>query len=177
MPMLNPSTPQQKVFEFMKAFQPQDLPNESDGIRPLDWDSRLGQHCKKLVDEEIHELFAAVLLEDQLDAIGDSIYVLYYCLNAMGVYDFAPFFNEIHRSNMTKLWTWVEINSPSYYSRKADFEELEVPVAIGLVNPTKVNDRLFIVRNKLGKLIKSPSYSKPDLKSILALVKGYTHGN
>lgn len=60
----------------------------------------------RLIEEEVGELITAIN-EDNLvevaDGIADSLYVLIGCAVAYGL-DIEPLFNEVHRSNMTKLW-------------------------------------------------------------------------
>ncbi len=59
-------------------------------------------------------------------------------------------FAEIHRSNMSKLWSADEIDC--------------IPADCRAVN---VGDGRYIVRRNDGKIIKSPSYSPADLRGIV----------
>lgn len=58
-----------------------------------------------LIDEELAELdeaFAEENLVEVADALGDIIYVVFGAAIACGI-DLGPVFEEIHRSNMTKV--------------------------------------------------------------------------
>lgn len=68
---------------------------------------------------------------EMIDALGDLLYVVFGAFVSMGV-DAEPVFDEIQRSNMTKLWE----------DGKAH-------------------------KNALGKILKPPLWSPPDLKSVL----------
>lgn len=57
-----------------------------------------------LIAEELGELFEAWIDSDifeQIDALADILYTVYGYASTMGV-DIQPFFQEVHRSNMTK---------------------------------------------------------------------------
>lgn len=57
-----------------------------------------------LILEELEELSYAMGRDDfidQIDAVADLLYLVYGTAVAMGV-DIEPFFQEVHRSNMTK---------------------------------------------------------------------------
>lgn len=84
------------------------------------------------------------------DALADIDYVNQGAAVAYGL-NLEPFQTEVHRSNMTKLW------------KK---EELNVAEANGYEIIPKDNGN-YLVKNKDGKVVKSPSYSKADLKSVL----------
>jgi len=56
----------------------------------------------RLIREEIDELVCADTTVEAVDAIVDSIYVLLGYANRLGVW-IEPVFEEVHRSNMTKL--------------------------------------------------------------------------
>jgi predicted HAD superfamily Cof-like phosphohydrolase len=58
-----------------------------------------------LIEEEVHELAEALAKEnivEMSDAMGDILYVLLGSAVSFGI-DLEPIFQEIHRSNMTKL--------------------------------------------------------------------------
>lgn len=60
-----------------------------------------------LIEEEVHELRIAykqeeISLKEVADALGDILYVVYGAAERHGL-DMEPIFNEIHRSNMTKV--------------------------------------------------------------------------
>jgi predicted HAD superfamily Cof-like phosphohydrolase len=106
----------------------------------------------RLIDEEAQELAEATDKTEYLDAIGDLLYVVYGAALAAG---FSPHqvdaaFTEIHRSNMSKVWTDDEIDSIPADCRSH-----------------RVGDNRHIVRRNDGKIVKSPSYSP-------ARLEGYT---
>jgi predicted HAD superfamily Cof-like phosphohydrolase len=60
----------------------------------------------RLISEEMEEFEEATAAGDMLAAIkelSDLLYVVLGAANAYGV-DIEPFFDEVHRSNMTKTW-------------------------------------------------------------------------
>lgn len=60
----------------------------------------------ELIREEFNELIDAIALRslpDIADAIGDLLYVVYGTGVEFGI-PIAPVFNEVHRSNMSKVW-------------------------------------------------------------------------
>ncbi len=59
-----------------------------------------------LIEEELAELYTAQNNEDIVeiaDALGDLLYVVYGAAVTYGI-DLEPIFNEIHRSNLSKMW-------------------------------------------------------------------------
>jgi predicted HAD superfamily Cof-like phosphohydrolase len=106
----------------------------------------------RLIDEEAQELAEATDKTEYLDAIGDLLYVVYGSALAAG---FSPHqvdaaFTEIHRSNMSKVWTDDEVDCIPADCRSH-----------------RVGDNRHIVRRTDGKIVKSPSYSP-------ARLEGYT---
>jgi predicted HAD superfamily Cof-like phosphohydrolase len=79
------------------------------------------------------------------DAIADISYVNYGAANAYGI-NIAPIEDEVHASNMTKLFTEDEVQGLD----KRDF------------SIEKVGDR-YLVKNNDGKVQKSPSYTTADI--------------
>lgn len=72
-----------------------------------------------------------------------------------------PLFDEIMRSNWSKFWTTEEVNTPDSYPQ--DYEIIQMIPA----HPMDVKKRIYLVKDKNGKVIKSPSYSPPKLKEII----------
>ncbi len=143
---MNQTHPMELVREFMRTYQ-QCIPE-----RPIMPDPVTQNLRYRLIDEEAQELAEATDKTEYLDAIGDLLYVVYGAALAAG---FSPHqvdaaFIEIHRSNMSKVWTDDEIHSIPADCRS-----------------TRVGDNRHIVRRTDGKIVKSPSYSP-------ARLEGYT---
>lgn len=86
------------------------------------------------------------------------------CPNIQGEYGEGedPHFNEVMRSNMSKMWTLPELIANnrmlSYFvTNTSSMNEDEL----------SNTDRVFIVKNKDGKFIKSPSYSLPNFNLVI----------
>lgn len=105
-----------------------------------------------------------LFLVDIADSLGDQMYILIGTFVAHGLGDkVMDIFNEIHRSNMTKLCSSKEEAAEtlkSHYERKK--EE-------GYVQEMNVNGKLFFAcrRTKDKKIIKSINYSQPNLRDII----------
>jgi len=143
---MNQTHPMELVREFMRTYQ-QCIPE-----RPFMPDPVTQNLRYRLIDEEAQELAEATDKTEYLDAVGDLLYVVYGAALAAG---FSPHqvdaaFTEIHRSNMSKVWTDDEIDSIPADSRSH-----------------RVGDNRHIVRRTDGKIVKSPSYSP-------ARLEGYT---
>ena len=114
----------------------------------------------KLIVEEADELLMSETTEDALDAICDLLYVVHGSSIAFGFtkeqVDGA--FAEVHRSNMTKLWTAREVAALS-------LEEVKTK-QIERIGPDDL-ERCWLVKNLSGKCLKSPSYSPANLKPFL----------
>lgn len=133
---------QNLVARFMESFG-QPFPSEptmpKPGVITLRYD---------LIKEEADELLFAETLVEYLDAICDLLYVVYGAANAAGLNAVLveAAFLEVHRSNMSKLWTQAE---------KDAYKD-------GDMQWTPRFDQWIAKRD--GKVIKSPSYSPADLK-------------
>lgn len=142
---MNQTHPMELVREFMRTYQ-QLVPKIPILPDPVTQNLRY-----RLIDEEAQELAEATNPKEYLDAVGDLLYVVYGAALAAG---FSPHqidaaFVEIHRSNMSKVWTDDEIDSIPADCRS-----------------TRVGDNQHIVRRSDGKIAKSPSYSPPRLEII-----------
>ena len=76
----------------------------------------------ELIIEETRELIEAIIKEDIIgvaDGLGDLLVVVYGAANRFGI-PMKPVFDEIHRSNMTKVWPE---NTPKYmkYSKSGKY--------------------------------------------------------
>jgi predicted HAD superfamily Cof-like phosphohydrolase len=145
---------QQSVREFHQVFgatinEKPSVPSEQDQILRVD-----------LITEERDELAEATYhynppnLVGVADALGDLLYVVYGAGVTYGI-DLEPVFKEIHRSNMTKLWTEAEISSPAFHGNDYTCELVRAGV------------RCWLVKRADGKVIKSPSYSPADIAGVL----------
>ena len=86
------------------------------------------------------------------DAIADISYVNYGAALAYGI-DIQPVEQEVHSSNMTKLFTKeesIELN-PSFYTSKIVSD----------------SNKCVLVKDNNGKVQKSPSYTPANIKSII----------
>jgi predicted HAD superfamily Cof-like phosphohydrolase len=167
---------QNKVKEFMKVFG-QDCPDiptipdintrilrvkllleevlelaEASGVEiidtfnaPLDTSSI---KTNKIKFKEIEN--SATSLVGVADAIADISYVNYGAANAYGI-NIEPIEEEVHRSNMTKLFSLDEIS-------KLDQNNFKI---------TKISDNQFLVKALDGKVQKSPSYSSANIDILL----------
>jgi len=134
------------VEEFMLTFG-QDVPGISRMPKPEVQNLRF-----RLIDEEAQELAAATDLVEYLDAVGDLLYVVYGAALAAGFtsQQVDDALAEIHRSNLSKLWSEDELTNVPADARA-------LPAGKGR----------WIVRRNDGKVIKSPSYSPANLKPII----------
>lgn len=142
---MNQTHPMELVRDFMRTYQ-QLVPKI-----PILPDPTTQNLRYRLIDEEAQELSEATNAKEYLDAVGDLLYVVYGAALSAG---FSPHqvdaaFVEIHRSNMSKVWTDDEIDSIPADSRS-----------------TRVGENRHIVRRSDGKIVKSPSYSPPRLEII-----------
>lgn len=141
------STHKQNFVErFMRAYQ-QVVP---EAPRLPDDNTRMFRYS--LIIEEAGELLNSKDQVEYLDAICDLLYVVYGAALAAGMNSHLvdEAFLEVHRSNMSKCWTAQE---------KEDYTKNDI-----IFSP--YFDR-WVAKNKEGKVIKSPSYSKADLKPLL----------
>ena len=106
----------------------------------------------RLIDEEAQELRESVTLVQYLDAICDLLYVVHGASLVAGFsgQQVEDAFAEVHRSNMSKLWSADEIEC--------------IP---GGCFSSHAGDGRYIVRRNDGKVIKSPSYSPANLQPII----------
>ena len=139
------------VREFMRMFgqetpDKQTLPPES--VLALRW---------KLTDEENRELKFSKTTTDYFDAVLDKLYVTFGDAVAAGftAEEVSRGFAEVHRSNMSKLWTWEEV-STSKFDHGTTINEI-----------VSQHDKRFLVKRADGKVIKSPSHSRPNFIGII----------
>jgi predicted HAD superfamily Cof-like phosphohydrolase len=86
------------------------------------------------------------------DAIADISYVNYGAANAYGI-DIKPIEDEVHDSNMSKLFTNEEtdqINNDNF-----------------TIKAVRLAGKAFLVKNEDGKVQKSPSYTPANVKKYI----------
>lgn len=129
-----------KVKQFQETF------GQTVNRNPTLVDLELANLRFELMKEENEEYMQAVIDKDLVevaDALGDKLYILIGTILSHGMQEvIVDVFNEIHRSNMSKL------------------DENGNPIINGQ------NGVLDITR-ELGKVLKSPIYSKPNFDKIL----------
>lgn len=114
-----------------------------------------------LIDEELKEFNDATNIYEVADALGDLLYVVLGAAVTYGI-DLEPVFQEIHRSNMTKLWTGQEADDVTL-----EFRSKHNAICID-DNAAIRGERCFLVKRiSDGKVIKSPSYSPANIKAII----------
>jgi predicted HAD superfamily Cof-like phosphohydrolase len=136
---------QKQVAEFHAVFQ---VP-EGDILCHKTRDLRVN-----LIREELIEFSCASTRGEIADALGDLLYVVVGSAVTYGI-DLEPVFDEIHRSNMTKLWTDEEIQSLP--------EGCTVTFSRDKSHTGHEYERKHVVKRGDGKVIKSPSYSPAQL--------------
>ena len=111
------------------------------------------------IKEELLEMITASLNKDVVemaDGLCDVMYVLVGYILEVGVQDrFLDLMNEVHRSNISKTCS----------------SEREARLTIEMVEPEngscyykRIGDKYVVYRTSDSKVMKSISYSKPDLK-------------
>lgn len=89
-----------QVEEFHKVF------NHKISDKPicLIQDSELKNLRYKLMKEELEEFKNANTITDQVDALGDLLYVTFGTLVSMGIKDIDKIFDMIHEANLSKVF-------------------------------------------------------------------------
>lgn len=116
----------------------------------------------RLIAEEATEFVEACDREDLIemaDALADLLYVTYGAAIQFGI-PLDSVVEEVHRSNMTKLWTDEDLATlpgPGDGSAEEEF---------GAVKAEQYG-RWIVYRMADGKVIKPPSYSPADVLGVL----------
>jgi hypothetical protein len=151
---------QKMVLEFHRKFaltvaKSPSLPSEKD------------YHLRiELIHEEERELYHADTLVAVADALADLLYVVNGTAVTFGI-DLQPIVIEVHRSNMSKLWTHAERatygkGDLTFTHMGSSLESMEI----------RLRGRHWLAKNDAGKVVKSPSYSPADIAKELRL-QGY----
>lgn len=163
----------------------------------IEWMTAFGQECPKepcyphqtilylrerLISEEALETSNALdVLADKplseettyqevIDGCGDLLFVTIGTLVALGV-DTQAVWNEILKSNWTKFWTWLEIQKEfnSYdnpYITHIEHENKNLSASRTFKSDNK-EARNWLVKNHDEKVIKSPSFTPPNLQQFI----------
>ena len=166
--LTNKKTRLEMVKEFHELFK------LKIGDKPDVENEELASLRVRLIDEEFDELMKALdeylehggknYLVDVLDALLDLEYVLLGAVISFGMQDiFDKAFEEVHRSNMTKLY---------YYKDQHHFDEevksLRNKYGFDLAfEPSKKNVSI-IRRLSDGKVLKPSEYSPAELKQFIS---------
>ncbi len=119
----------------------------------------------RLIDEESNETqnamgvnaTARIDLIEVADGCADLLYVIFGACLEFGI-PIEEVFAEVHRSNMSKMWTIYEWQD-AVISGQVERE--------GLTASERDDSGKLCVKRADGKIIKSPSYSPADIKSVL----------
>ena len=143
---------QDRVLEFHQTFR---LPHGGE-VGEILGVERIGLRLD-LIDEELAELCLALAERDLVeiaDGLGDLVYVIYGMAVEMGL-DLDLIIEEVHRSNMTKLWQdWGDVSDtldahPSWEFWGGQHQHGTV-----------------VVRDD-GKVMKPPTFQKPRIYDAL----------
>lgn len=107
------------------------------------------------------------VLSEVMDGVADSLVVQLGTAVAVGL-DVKPFFDEVMRSNDSKLWTTeeVETNIKEEISLFNKNHFTKDGVSYEWIGAKGGYDR-WLVKDRDGKVIKSPSYSPADCESLV----------
>ena len=158
--MYNETENLNQVAEFMKTFAQPVL--ETPTIPSID-------RCNLRVDliqEELNELKAGIDSKDIVeiaDALCDLQYVLSGAIHEFGLGNkFAELFEEVHRSNMSKVCTsFNEAEDTIAKYRKEEIIVYKEPI------DEITTDMYLIKRSSDNKVLKSINYSPANLKPII----------
>lgn len=147
-------TPQEMVAEFHRTYG---LPVKE---RP-DWPEKGRVPLRlDLIQEEVYELLEAAqarTLVGVADALADLIYVAYGMALEFGI-DLDRVIEEVHRSNMTKLFTPAEA---------AGAVLPEGGYFLPTFDPEGERKRMLVGYRADGKVLKGPRFEEPDLYGVL----------
>lgn len=99
------------------------------------------------------------------DASTDLKYVTFGADLEFGI-DAQKVFDEVHRSNLSKMWTERERLEYLKYEDSYSFEPIFL---VSILEGPSWNERCYSCKRSDGKIIKSPSYSPADIKTALGI--------
>jgi len=164
---MNLQNAHKEMVEWMDAFG-QDTPEEA-CIPPIE----ILKLRTRLIEEEVKEEVLPALdglvysrgeykkidnFLETLDGLGDSLFVIIGTFVALGV-DTQQVWNEILKSNWTKFWTSKEIQQLG--------KEYKAFKVVKTETQYDINLRCWLVKDSIGKIIKSPSFTPPNLVKFL----------
>ena len=137
-------------------------------IKALGFDTMgycLDEHTKVNIEDVLFEELYEFNLVDLLDGLADLHYVG-YCGTAVAVgignnQLMDKIFGEVHNSNMSKLWTYTECMKGSLFNSTIWNVKKN-----GAFSISEVRD--YVITDKDGKVIKSPSYTPVNIKDLIA---------
>jgi NTP pyrophosphatase (non-canonical NTP hydrolase) len=125
-----------------------------------------------LIEEEFNELQEAFVNKSKVevaDALADLLYVIYGTACSCGM-DIGRVFNEVHASNMSKLWKSHEVSTLLNRDAQEIYQyNSPLPIEGDEHTATRLSKAAWVVKNKEGKIIKSPSYTEANIVRALSL--------
>ncbi len=156
---------QEQVTEFHKAF----------GVPVNDTPQRISMervHLRReLIAEEVGETLKALFCEyhnlrkdcptgnlvEIADGLADAAYVIFGAAIEFGI-DLQAVFDEVHRSNMTKLW-----NSKEYMDDGCALSATNTRIGL----PSTAEEKIWAVKRQDGKIVKPKSYEPANISKVL----------
>jgi predicted HAD superfamily Cof-like phosphohydrolase len=116
-------------------------------------------HFEELYEFNFEEVFDGLLDSDYVGLQGTSI--------ALGLSEeqVQKGIEEVHKSNMSKLWTNYEYSRTNEQQEK-NYTFQQVVYGLHQDDPDNATVRCWLVKDSHGKVIKSPSFTPPNLKAI-----------
>lgn len=156
---------QNLVEEFHRKF---DLTVNNRPSWPSDDDAQLRS---KLIEEEFEELKAALSeknIVEVADALGDLVYVIYGAAATFGI-DLDLIVDEIHRSNMSKVWPDGSVQKNEYGKvvKPSSYSPAELPPILDRMTQRAIEkekkealrqeelkncEHLYVLEDKFGRL-------------------------
>ena len=130
-------------------------------------------HFSKPVIEVTIDPEAIPAIDQIADALVDCQYFVDGTANAYGL-DLEPFFDEVHRANMGKLWSADELKhmEPGWTAGAVVVTYLnELPPDKEYANHPQPVKQMFIVKRQDGKVMKPPGFVAPDLNGVMEAQK------